>query len=83
MEARRWTSWRLARLFGVREQRILAIIAIKELEARAGFTEDTGDDADEGALGNSPPGILVLNLTQPFSRHCFSSGFYRNHSCRV
>ena len=48
--ARRWTSWRLARLFGVREQRILAIIALKELEAQAGFTADGGDDSDEDEL---------------------------------
>ena len=63
----RWTSWRLARLFGVREQRILAIVAIKELEARAGFAENEGDDADDGAQGIPPPlasPALTLTLIQ-------------------
>ena len=45
----RWTSWRLARLFGVRQQRILAIIAIKELEAAAGFDDEDADDDDDDA----------------------------------
>ena len=48
----------------MREQRILAIIAIKELEAQAGFTEDAGDDGDDGALGSTSPGILVLSLSR-------------------